>query len=146
MIRSLEADLYPRRDPARAEEIDGQLGDGSPFQLTYGYYAHGVGPETAKAPAGWEERLVVLEVPRRPGEQGHVRALCLECHDLIVVKCMAGRERDWDFAKAALAAGIVELDRLLALVDDLPRGRVDRDHVRSMLVGIGKQTGATHDA
>ena len=43
MLRSLEADIYPRRDPSRAEEIDGQMGDGSHFQRTYGYYAHGSG-------------------------------------------------------------------------------------------------------
>jgi len=139
MLRSLEADIYPRRDPSRAEEIDGQLGDGSQFQLTYGYYAHGVGPETAKAPAGWEERLVVVEVPRRPGEDGHVRAFCLERHDLVLAKCVAGRPRDWEFARVALAAGIVELDQLLALIEDLPVGRADRDHVRSMLAGIQKQ-------
>jgi hypothetical protein len=27
-----------------------------PVHVTFGYYAHGVGPETAKAPAGWQER------------------------------------------------------------------------------------------
>jgi hypothetical protein len=54
MLRSIEADVYPRAAPAKAEEIDGALGDGSQFQATFGYYAHGVGPETAKAPAGWE--------------------------------------------------------------------------------------------
>lgn len=139
MLRSLEADIYPREDPSLAEEIDGQIGDGSQFQSTYGYYAHGVGPETAKAPAGWEERLIIVEVPRRPGEEGHVRALCLERHDLILAKCVAGRQRDWDFAKAALSAGIVELDHLLELVGDLPVGRTEKDRVRSMLKGIQKQ-------
>jgi hypothetical protein len=141
MLRSLEADVYPRRDPSRAEEIDGMLGDGSQFQSTYGYYAHGVGPETAKAPTGWEERLVTVEIPRRPGEKGHVRALCLERHDLVLAKCVAGRERDWEFAKVALSAGIVELNGLLVLVDDLPVSAVVRDHVRSMLKGIQKQIG-----
>lgn len=139
ILRSLEADIYPRRDPSRAEEIDGLMGDGSQFQRTYGYYAHGVGPETAKAPAGWEQRLVIVEVPRRPGEVGHVRALCLEPHDLVLAKCVAGRRRDWDFAKVALSAGIVEIDRLLAPVDDLPVGPTNRDHVRAMLQGIQKQ-------
>src|ERR1700761_3353006 len=56
MLRSIEADVYPRAHPERAEQIDGALGDGSQFQATFGYYAHGVGPETAKAPAGWEDR------------------------------------------------------------------------------------------
>jgi len=56
MLRSMEADLYPRRAPEKADDIDGSLGDGSRFHRTFGYYAHGVGPETAKAPAGWEMR------------------------------------------------------------------------------------------
>jgi hypothetical protein len=65
LLRSLEADIYPMHEPAKADMIDGALGDGSPFQRTYGYYAHGVGPETAKAPAGWEQRLVRVDVPPR---------------------------------------------------------------------------------
>lgn len=68
MLFSMEVDVYPRHDPEKAGDIDGSLGDGSQFQSTYGYYAHGVGPETAKAPAGWEERLVKIDIPPRPGQ------------------------------------------------------------------------------
>ena len=133
MLRSLEADLYPRDRPERADEIDGTLGDGSRFQATFGYYAHGVGPETAKAPAGWEDRLVRVEVPRRPGEAGKVIALCLEAHDLVLAKCAAGRDRDWEFAAEALRAGIVEMPRLLAEVGAMPVDARRREHVRAML-------------
>jgi hypothetical protein len=49
----------------------------------------------------------------------------LEPHDLVLAKCVAGRERDWEFARDALAAGIVRIEALLARVDDLP---VDADH------------------
>lgn len=63
LLRSQEADIYPRHAPDKAVMIEGALGDGSHFQQTFGYYAHAVGPETAKAPAGWEDRLVVVEVP-----------------------------------------------------------------------------------
>jgi hypothetical protein len=135
MLRSLEADVYPRASPAKAEEIDGALGDGSQFQATFGYYAHGVGPETAKAPAGWEERLVRVEVPRRPGEDGHVVALCLEVHDLVLAKCAAGRDRDWEFASDALGAGLVDISDLLAAVAELPLDQAGRQRVRAMLEG-----------
>lgn len=37
---------------SQAIEIEGAIGDGSHFHQTHGYYAHAVGPETAKAPAG----------------------------------------------------------------------------------------------
>ncbi len=63
LLFSQEADVYPRNRPDRAVKIDGALGDGSQFHETFGYYAHGVGPETAKAPAGWEARLVAVRVP-----------------------------------------------------------------------------------
>jgi len=136
MVRSIEADVYPRAAPAKAEAIDGALGDGSQFHATYGFYAHGVGPETAKAPAGWEERLVRVEVPRRPGEDGVVVALCLEVHDLVLAKCAAGRDRDWEFAEVALREKIVDFPRLLAAVDDMPLDPPRRERVAAMLQGI----------
>lgn len=120
LLRSLEADIYPLRDPEAADLIDGALGDGSPFQLAYGYYAHGVGPETAKAPAGWETRLVRRVIPPRTGSDRSPVALCLEPHDLVLAKCAAGREKDWEYARAALGADLVQLDTLLALVPDVP--------------------------
>jgi hypothetical protein len=56
LLRSLEVDLFPAAEPDKADLIDGALGDGSPFHRSFGYYGHGVGPETAQAPAGWRER------------------------------------------------------------------------------------------
>jgi hypothetical protein len=81
--------------------------------------------------------LVRVEVPRRAGEDGHVIALCLEPHDLILAKCGAGRERDWEFAKDALAAEVVQLDELLRRVPDLPIDSTDQETVTAMLRGIG---------
>lgn len=74
MLQSLEVDIYPLRDPRAADLIDGARGDGSQFHVAFGYYAHGVGPETAKAPAGWQERLVKRDVPSRPGSEGTIVA------------------------------------------------------------------------
>lgn len=139
MLFSMEADVYPLHDPAMAEAIDGSLGDGSAFHSTYGYYAHGVGPETAKAPAGWEQRLVRVEIPPRVGQQGGAVALCLEVHDLVLAKCAAGRDRDWDFARVALEAGLVEIDELFRRLPDLPLPPAARSHVRKMLEGSSKQ-------
>ena len=107
MQRSMEADLYPREAPEKAAEIDGSLGDGSQFHRTFGYYAHGVGPETAKAPSGWEERLVVIEIAPRAGSTQTATALCLDAHDLVLAKCARGEDRDWQFAADALDAGLV---------------------------------------
>lgn len=135
MLFSMEADVYPLRAPHKAEEIDGSLGDGSAFHGMNGYYAHGVGPETAIAPVGWEERLVKVDIPPRVGRAAGAVALCLEVHDLVLAKCAAGRERDWEFARDAIAAGLVRAKELFRRIDDLPEA-ADREHIRKMLGGI----------
>lgn len=136
LLQSMEVDIYPLHDPNGADRIDGALGDGSQFHLAYGYYAHGVGPETAKAPRGWQTRLVGRVIPARPGSQRTATAWCLEVHDLVLSKCAAGRDRDWEYAAEAVTAAIVQADVLLARVPDLPVAGDVRDHVDEMLRGI----------
>lgn len=143
MLISMEADVYPLNEPAKAIEIEGSLGDGSPFQGMYGYYAHGVAPETAVAPTGWEGRLVRAEIPPRGKRPTGAVALCLEIHDLVLAKCVAGRERDWEFARDALGAGLVELRELLSRIESLPEPPADRAHVRRMLHGVADRVGRT---
>jgi hypothetical protein len=133
LLQSLEADIYPLRDPASADAIDGALGDGSQFHLAYGYYAHGVGPETARAPLGWQQRLVRREIPTRVASTRRPVALCLEIHDLILSKCVAGRERDWDYAAEAIRAGVADPDTLLTRVPELPVADDLRAHVEKRL-------------
>lgn len=133
LLRSIEVDVYPKQSPERAIEIDGALGDGSQFHATFGYYAHGVGPETAVAPSGWEERLAIIEVGGRVGTGQRVRAHCLEPHDLILAKCVAGRDRDWEFAGHALAAGMVKLQTLLDRAAGLPVSDARQAMIRSRL-------------
>jgi len=136
MLRSLEVDIYPLHDPDAADFIDGALGDGSQFHLAYGYYAHGVGPETAKAPRGWQERLIMRKIPPRVASTQTAVAWCLEAHDLVLSKCVAGRDRDWDYATEALKAGIVQAEVLRARAPDLPVADESRDHIEKMLHGI----------
>jgi hypothetical protein len=133
LLQSMEADLYPLANPADVDKIDGALGDGSQFHVTFGYYAHGVGPETAKVPVGWETRLVRREVPPRPGSDRPGIAWCLEVHDLVLSKCAAGRERDWDYAREAISAGLVQGDILLERVSDLPLPSRQRSEMTTML-------------
>lgn len=143
LLQSMEADIYPASDPNKATVVDANLGDGSQFHRSFGYFAHGVGPETAKAPAGWQDRLIRLEIPPRPGSARHPVALCLEPHDLVLAKCVAGRERDWEYAREALRAGIVESSELLGRVALLPVGAGTKEHVRATLEAMipgGPQT------
>jgi hypothetical protein len=106
LLQSMEVDMYPLADPDRADDIDGALGDGSWFEYTNGYFAHGVGPTTAKAPVGWMERLVRVDVePLVPGRKPV--AYCMERHDMILAKLVRGEQRDVDYARVAVRAGLV---------------------------------------
>jgi hypothetical protein len=142
MLRSPEADVFPLHRPEDADYIDGALGDGSQFHLTFGYYAHGVGPDTAKAPQGWRARLVRAPVPPRVKSSRSPVAWCLEVHDLVLSKCVAGRDRDWEFAAEALRAGLVRDDVLLARVDDLPVDGDTRAHIGRMLRALIAELGS----
>ena len=96
LLVSNEADLYPRSDPSRSELIDGSIGQDSPFQRQFGYYAHGVDETTAILPAGWRDRLFLIDNENTRS----IRGWCLEVHDLAIAKYAAGREKDLDFTAA----------------------------------------------
>lgn len=106
---SMEADVFPLHHPERAALIDGSIGELSPFHETYGYYAQGVGEDTAILPAGWRNRLVAVCNANTRGITG----LCLEIHDLVISKCIAGREKDWQFLRDAVRHGLAQPATLL---------------------------------
>lgn len=102
LLVSVEADVFPRNKPELASLIDGSIGELSPFHETFGYYAHGVEPGTARLPGGWEDRLVPIRNPNTRGATGW----CLEIHDLLVSKLIAGRDKDLEFARVAFGEGL----------------------------------------
>jgi hypothetical protein len=132
LLASREADVYPRNRPERAIEIEGSLGDGSYFDATYGYYAHAVGPETATLPKDWEQRLIEIRNENTGGASGW----CLEIHDLLLSKCVAGRERDWEFAEEAIRHGLANPAALQRRLVDLPIPSSRLTGVRRVVEGI----------
>lgn len=142
LLVSLEADVYPRHGPEKAIQIDAAMGDGSLFHQTYGYYAHGVGPETAVAPAGWQERLIRLDVPTIVPRGGTVRAWCLEVTDLVLSKLAAGRPQDLDFAAEALCAGLVTIEALASALDAMPEshGELTRERLSLVMARSGPRS------
>ena len=123
LLVSEEADVHAKN------LIDGSIGELSPFHETFGYYAQGIEPGTAILPAGWESRLVVVSNANTRGAKG----LCLEPHDLVVSKAIAGRDKDVRFLRSAIAHGLVDpavlLERLAATVVDEARRRAARDRI-----------------
>jgi len=127
--RSMEADVWPRNHPERWELIDGSIGELSPFHETFGYYAQGVGPETAVLPDGWQSRLIRVESPRTRGAVG----LCLEIHDLVISKYAAEREKDLDFVQTAIAHGLVEEEALKDRLENTPIDDSRRRRIASFI-------------
>ena len=130
LLMSEEADVYPLSRPERADIIDGSIGELSPFHATFGYYAQGVGPDTATLPEGWRGRLV--EVPVEGA-----RGLCLEVHDLVVSKLVAGREKDEEFVVVAFREGLARLETVLLR---LTRTDLD-DELRAVVVARARRLG-----
>ncbi len=110
-----EADIYPPDAPEKADLIDGSIGEKSPFHETFGYYALGVGPETAQLAANWQLRLVPVHNENTRGIIG----LCLSPADLAISKLFAGREKDLDFVAVMLRHKMITAGDLQALLGEI---------------------------
>lgn len=116
--RSIEADVAFFNDPdeRKSDLVDGGIGELSHFHESFGVYGQGVGISTATLPTGWQDRLVPFDDQDAfPSE-----ARCLEPHDLVISKLVAGRPKDFEFARALLVAGLVDIDVLRARAELLP--------------------------
>jgi len=60
----------------------------------------------------------------------------LEVHDLVLSKCVAGRERDWQFANEALRHGLADPQELQRRAADLPLSIADIERIQQMLAAI----------
>ena len=130
LVVSVEADVIPKNRPERAELIEAAIGEGSLFHDTFGYYANGVGYDTAVLPKGWEKRLV----PVRSADTGGATGWCLDLHDLVLSKYAAGREKDLRFNEELILTGRIDRRRLLSLLRTLPVSEASRRRI-SRLVG-----------
>jgi hypothetical protein len=113
---SMEADIYPLQAPELADEIDGAIGEGSEFHRSFGYYAQGVGPETATLPKDWMQRVHRVQSSNTNGRVGY----CLGVLDLFLAKAAAGREKDREFCMALFEYGYVTLAQALKMVPTMP--------------------------
>lgn len=126
---SMEADLFPLHHPERSDVIDGSIGELSPFHETFGYYAQGVGEETARLPEGWKERLIIVQNENTRGARG----LCLEVHDLLVAKTIAGRDKDLDFLREAAKHRMADPEILLRRLETVEVDLAVREQTRAAI-------------
>jgi hypothetical protein len=136
---SMEVDIYPLRAPELADKIDGAIGEGSMFHRNFGYYAQGVGPDTATLPKGWMERVRRIQNGNTRNRVGY----CLDVLDLFLAKAVAGREKDREFCTALLEHGYVTLAQVLDLVPTLP---IDDKAQRTLRATIRRWAKALRDA
>lgn len=126
---SMEADIYPLQAPELADKIDGAIGEGSQFHQTFGYYAQGVGPDTAMLPTNWMQRVHRIQ----NGNTGDRVAYCLDVIDLFLAKAAAGREKDREFCKALFEYGYVTPAQVLELVPIMPLDEKEQRMLRATI-------------
>jgi len=130
IMMSAEVDLFAPREPD-ATELLNEIGVDSPFHLTHGFYADPVDEETAILPRGWKGRLVNLPA----GDTGGVKGLCLEPHDLAIAKYAAWRDKDRVFTRELARRGLVDRERLLALLGQTPVEPDEKERIRARIEG-----------
>jgi uncharacterized nucleotidyltransferase DUF6036 len=91
-----EKQKYPNEFPEASEHIDALFGMGSQFHRTHGFYIDGVDENTAKLPAGWNERAVIRQIDVG-GRRVSAVAPCPE--DIIVSKLARLDDKDQLFVE-----------------------------------------------
>ncbi len=129
LLVSMEADVYPHHNPKLVDRIDGAIGEGSSFHELHGYYAQGVGPETAVLPIGWKDRVVVVKNENTNGVAG----LCLEVHDLAISKFVAGRVKDLEFIQELIRQEMIRKNIVLTRLDKTNLQEAERSRISSKI-------------
>jgi hypothetical protein len=132
LLASMEADVYPKHNPSLADKVDGAIGEGSSFHELHGYYAQGVGPETAVLPSGWKDRVVVVKNENTNGIAG----LCLEVHDLAISKFVAGRTKDLEFIQGLIRHTMIRKNILLTRLAGTDLQETERSIIGSKIVAM----------
>jgi hypothetical protein len=134
LLASMEADIYPLNKTEFADEVDGAIGEGSSFHVEFGYYAQGVGPRTATLPAGWDKRLISIVNKNTNGVTG----LCLEIHDLVISKFVAGRPKDFAFISELARHKMIDRKTLVKRLAKTDLSKADRSRIKSRIISSFK--------
>ena len=129
LLSSMEADVYPKNKPEKADKVDGAIGEGSSFHELNGYYAQGVGERTAVLPEDWDSRLIVLTNENTNGVTGY----CLEVHDLAISKLTAMRTKDLEFVQELVRHDMIENKTMLSRLEHTDLQESVRSTIRTRI-------------
>lgn len=129
LLASMETGIYPKNKPDLAAMVDGSIGEGSFFHAEFGYYAQGVGPNTAVLPEGWQDRLVSIKTENTNGVTG----LCLEVHDLAISRYVAGRPKDLEFTRELARLKMIDCSTLMQRLKKTDLSRSERSRIKSKI-------------
>lgn len=102
MSMSRDLDMYPQLDPGRGFlEIASQLGKGSDFHKTHGFYADPITPKLLALPEGWEARLAPISL------KGGIVAFFMDPNDAALGKLVRAQANDLQWVGAGLKEGIL---------------------------------------
>lgn len=132
LLMSMEADIYPRNNPDRADKVDGAIGEGSSFHELHGYYAQGVGENTAVLPKDWATRLVPVNNENTNGITGY----CLEVHDLAISKLIAGRSKDLEFVQELVRHNMIQKKTMLRRLGQTDLQESMRSNLRARIKSL----------
>lgn len=132
LLSSMEADVYPRNYPEKADKVDSAIGEGSSFHELHGYYAQGVGKRTAVLPEDWESRLVAVNNENTNGVTGY----CLEVHDLAVSKLIAMRPKDLEFVQELVRHDMLDKQTMLRRLRQTDLQKSVRTSVRTRIKSL----------
>lgn len=125
LAMSRDVDLFAY-DVPNAEQVsdllDGVLGQASNFDANFGYYCDGVGSESALMPDDWMTRSIRFSTPSTNG----VVAIVPEPNDIAISKLHAWRPKDVDWLRAAVAAGILDIDVMRSRLSAVSDPRADK--------------------
>jgi hypothetical protein len=110
-----------------------------PSTKRFGYYAQGVSTTTAILPTGRRDRLIPLDsADTFPG-----RGLCLEPHDCVIAKLLAGRPKDLAFAAALIREQLINLSLLAERLDTVTAHPVAIERARAWITSQHPPKGST---
>lgn len=87
-----------------SDQLDGAIGQASDFDLQFGYYCDGVGPETAILPNDWRDRARKYQSTQAEG----VTAIVPDPNDIGLSKLCAWREKDIEWLRVAARHLIID--------------------------------------